>query len=163
MGQHAHCNFGTGGLGNFPPTGGSCTPDAKKTRQRAENGRPVPRCRRSLAFIVAQMKRTFSLALARSHRAAARPWCTFHSPPPPSEDAVCRVQPCLSAACSRMAWCGCLWLRLLSRPDRCMMNHTPAASRGTQASGPALPEPRRSSEPSQQEEPLSSRFVVHGD
>lgn len=33
MGQHAHCNFRTGGLGNFPPTGSSYTPDAKKTRQ----------------------------------------------------------------------------------------------------------------------------------
>lgn len=79
-----------------------------ETRHRAQSGRLVPRCRRRhrhclLAFIVALMKRTFSLALTRSHSAAARPWCTFHSPPPPSEAAVCRVQPCLSAACSPMA------------------------------------------------------------
>lgn len=57
------------------------------------------------------------------------------------------MQPCLSAARSQMAWCGWLWLRLLSRPDRCMMNHIPAASRaacthtrtGAQASGRAQP------------------------
>lgn len=61
------------------------------------------------------------------------PWCMFHTPPPlppwrVKSDAVCRAQPCLSAAWSQMAWCGWLWLRLLSRPDHCMMNHIPAAS-----------------------------------
>lgn len=62
------------------------------------------------------------------------PWCVFHTPPllPPwgvQSDAVCREQPCLSAAWSQMAWCGWLWLRLLSPPDHHMMNHIPATSK----------------------------------
>ena len=64
------------------------------------------------------------------------PWCVFHTPPllPPRgvwSDAVCREQPCLSAAWSQMAWCGWLWLRLLSPPDHHMMNHIPALSKTT--------------------------------
>lgn len=53
---HAHCYSGTRGLGNFPPTGGLCTPDVKKTRQRApklvQRGR-----RRPPAFTATHIKR----------------------------------------------------------------------------------------------------------
>lgn len=37
----------------------------------------------------------------------------------------------LSAAWSQMAWCGWLWLRLLSPPDHHMMNHIPVSSKTT--------------------------------
>lgn len=65
---------------------------------------------------------------------ADSPWCAFHTPPllplqGAQSDAVCREQPCLSAAWSQMAWCGWLWLRLLSPPDHHMMNHIPALSK----------------------------------
>lgn len=100
------------------------------------------------------------------------PWCVFHTPPllPPWgvwSDAVCREQPCLSAAWSQMAWCGWLWLRLLSPPDHHMMNHIPAPSKTTHThTHTEKAEPTRSqhsSERSQQEKQLSSSLVVHGD
>lgn len=49
---------------------------------------------------------------------------------------MCIAQPCLSAAWSQMAWCGWLWLRLLSPPDHHMMNHIPALSKTTHAGRP---------------------------
>lgn len=72
LGQHAHCNFRTGGLGNFPPTGGSCTPDAKKTRQRAQNGRLVPRLP-LLASIYSRAHKTHILARINAQPPRRRP------------------------------------------------------------------------------------------
>lgn len=87
-----------------------------------------------------------------------------------SSDAVCREQPGLGAAWSQMAWCGWLWLCLLSPPDHHMMNHIPATSKTKKHThtrrntGQGEPTgPQHSSERSRQEEQLSSSLGGHGD
>lgn len=68
-----------------------------------------------------------------------------------------------SPAWSQMAWCGWLWLCLLSSPDRHMMNHIPAPSktahRGRYTG--SLTNTARSS--ARREKQLSSTRFLHGD
>jgi len=44
---------------------------------------------------------------------------------------LCAEQPANRTAWSQKAWCGWLWLCLLSSPDHHMMNHIPAPSKTT--------------------------------
>lgn len=54
-----------------------------------------------------------------------------HSQGVVQSNAVCSAQPATITTRSQKAWCGWLWLCLLSPPDHHMMNHVPALSKTT--------------------------------